>query len=80
MDTSRDVDKAASERGWRTFWQGIAIDITVALMLAASGPLMDLQWTPVYWTTLGLLLAKTLIQSFVANVMRRLVSPKTESV
>lgn len=66
----------AKDRAWRTFLQGLGIDVSVSLVLFLYAATSDLQWTKAYWAVLGLAFAKTLIQSAVASLMRRLVPPK----
>jgi hypothetical protein len=72
--TSRD----ARERAVRTFFQGLGIDVGVALLLVLATTFTDIDWTGAYWTTLGLLLAKTFLQSVVSNLVRRLVPPSPQ--
>lgn len=59
----------ARNRAWRTFVQGLAIDVGVAVAVAlyaiASDP------TPIVWTVVGASLARTIVQSGAAFVMRR---------
>lgn len=66
----------AKNRAWRTFLQGVGIDVAVSLVLFLYAATTDLQWTKMYWIILGLAFAKTLIQSAISSVMRRLVPPK----
>jgi heme/copper-type cytochrome/quinol oxidase subunit 4 len=66
----------AKNRAWRTFLQGLAIDVAVSLVLFLYAATSVIEWTKTYWILLGLAFAKTLIQSAVASVMRRLVPPK----
>lgn len=67
----------AKNRAWRTFAQGLLVDVTAGVVLAV-GPAVagaDFAWTRGYWTTLGLLAAKTAVQSVVSYVARKVVPP-----
>lgn len=66
----------AKSRAWRTFLQGLAIDVGVSLVLFLYTATAVIEWTKAYWILLGLTFAKTLIQSAVASIMRHLVPPK----
>ena len=66
----------AKDRAWRTLLQGLAIDVAVTLVLFLYTATASIEWTKAYWTLLGLSLAKTVIQTAVSSLMRRLVPPK----
>lgn len=70
------VRSDARERSLRTFFQGLGIDVGVALLLVLATTFSEIEWTGKYWATLGLLLAKTFLQAGVSNLVRRLVPPK----
>lgn len=63
----------AQNRAWRTFMQGLGVDVLGALALTVytvlSGP------DPVVWTVFGALLAKTFGTSVASYVMRRFLDP-----
>jgi hypothetical protein len=67
----------ARNRAWRTFVQGLLVDIVLAiaggLSLVLSSP--DFAWTGAYWTAVGLALAKTTLTTIVAYVMRKAAPP-----
>ena len=73
------VNLDAKNRAWRTFLQGLAIDLAVAVATTL------LVWLPAAdlssgdgWKIFGLSLAKTLIQTVAAYVMRKFVPPGQE--
>ena len=67
----------AKNRAWRTAVQGLALDVLTAIVLVLSVAVTDLRWTRAYWVALGLLVAKTGIQSAVSYGARNLVPPAT---
>lgn len=70
--TNRD----ARQRAFRSFMWGLLIDVSVALVMLLSTAFDDIIWTGTFWATLGLLSAKTVLQSIVAYLARRLIPPK----
>lgn len=72
-----NADADARNRAWRTLVQGLGIDLAVALLLAIGPSLVgnDFAWSTGYWRTLGLLAAKTAIQTLVSYAARKLVPP-----
>jgi len=67
----------ARNRAWRTFLQGLGIDVAAAVLLAA-GPIVigsDFAWTRAYWLTLAGLAGKTAIQTAVSYGMRKMLPP-----
>jgi hypothetical protein len=67
----------AKNRAWRTAVQGLLLDVSTAVVMVLATAVTDLRWTRDYWVTLGLLLAKTAIQSAVSYTARKLVPPAT---
>lgn len=69
----------ARSRALRTLAQGLAIDVATAVLLAIGPAVLGsgFAWTAAYWAALGLLAAKTAVQSMVAYFMRRLIPPAT---
>lgn len=65
----------ARSRALRTFAQGLALDVGVAVVSVAATALGDVRWTKAWWTLLGGLLVKTAVQSGVAYVQRRVGRP-----
>ena len=80
--TGRELVVAdAKSRSWRTFWQGLAIDVVYAL-IALAGALTSIDpLDKVSWVVLGALVIKTLIQTVISYVMRIRITPtmKTDS-
>lgn len=68
----------ARDRAWRTFIQGLGIDVTIAVTLVLVVAFKDIEWTPTYWIALGSSLGRTILQSAVAYVMRVFVKPRLE--
>lgn len=69
------VEADARDRAWRTFVQGLAIDVSGALLVALMVPMTDIRWTREYWIGVGLLAGKTVIHSAVSYLYRKLVAP-----
>lgn len=65
----------AKDRAWRTFLQGLAIDVGVAVVLVLAVAFTKIEWTLLYWQGLGLSLSRTILQSGVAYLMRVFVKP-----
>jgi di/tricarboxylate transporter len=68
----------AKDRAWRTFIQGFAIDVGVAVVLVLAVAFTKIEWTLLYWQGLGLSLSRTILQSGVAYLMRVFVKPHIE--
>jgi hypothetical protein len=66
----------ATERSLRSFAQGLALDLVVAVTLVLATGFGAIEWTPTYWKALGLTLAKSVLQALVSYVMRVVVEPK----
>ena len=67
----------AKSRALRTAIQGLIVDVSVAVVGVATTAVADVRWTRAYWAALGLLVAKTAVQSAVSYVARRVVPPAT---
>lgn len=65
----------AGNRAWRTFVQGLLVDLVVAVSLAVSTSIADVAWTRVYWAGLGLLVVKTVAQSAASYIARHITPP-----
>lgn len=59
----------------RALGYGLLIDVAVAIILTLAVAFDDIRWTAVYWGGLGLTLAKTVLQTGVAYLVRRFVTP-----
>lgn len=67
----------ARNRGARSFWQGLGIDVAVMLIVTV-GPLLlsnDFAFTGPYWTIVGTSAAKTVVSAVVSYVTRKLIPP-----
>lgn len=69
--TEPQVQASAKNRAWRTFLQNAATDVLAALVLlifpvisSASG------WQDIDWKVMGFMVAKTIVASFLAYLMR----------
>lgn len=70
------VSSDARNRAWRTFLQGLGIDVGVAITLILVAAFADIQWTSTYWATLGASLGRTILQTAVSYVFRIFVKPR----
>lgn len=59
----------ATNRAWRTFLQGLAIDVLVAVAGVVYTIAMDP--TPVVWAVVAASMARTIAQSAASYIMRR---------
>lgn len=71
VETAHTPSRAAL----RAFGWGLLIDVSIALVLVLADAFGDIRWTALYWGTLGLTLAKTLLQTTVTYLVRRFVTP-----
>jgi hypothetical protein len=65
----------ARSRAARSLLWGLAVDVSVAVVLALITNVGGLEWTATYWRALGLMVAKTAVQAAVAYAGRRLIPP-----
>lgn len=72
-----DAASDARNRAFRTFVQGLLTDVLAAVVLAVGPALTgaDFAWTRGYWAAVGLLAAKTAVQSVVSYVGRKVAPP-----
>lgn len=77
MQYPPDTRADARNRAWRTFMQGLLVDVTAAVTLAVGPALTgsDFAWSRTYWATLAALAAKTALTSAVAYLARRIIPP-----
>lgn len=66
----------ARNRAFRTFVQGLLIDVGTAVTAALAASLTDVQWTKAFWVTLGFMVGKTALQAAVSYVARKVLPPK----
>ena len=79
MTQPAEIQADARNRTWRTFVQGLAIDVSVAVVVVLAAAFSTIDWTPRYWALLGASLARTVLQSGVAYLMRMWVAPRRPS-
>ncbi|HWO63086.1 MAG TPA: hypothetical protein VNO31_23945 [Umezawaea sp.] len=79
MTQTAETHADARDRTWRTFVQGLACDVSVAVVLVLAATFTTIEWTPEYWAALGLSLSRTVLQSGVAYLMRMWVAPRRSS-
>lgn len=67
----------ARQRAWRTFVQGLAVDVVAAVAAALALALADpaFSWTRLYWSGVGLALAKTALTAGASYVARHRMPP-----
>lgn len=67
----------ALDRAWRTAWQGFLVD---GLSVAGAGLVIMLNdgdlTSPVFWSTAGIMVAKSVAMSFASFLARLKVEPK----
>lgn len=74
-----DVKNDAVDRGWRTFGQGLLIDVAVAVAAVLLMWLPDADVTRrEAWMVLATALLKTVLTAVASYVMRFKVAPKSE--
>ncbi len=77
--TRRQIETDARDRAWRTFLQGLALDLLVAVAAALLVWLPDADVTSRQaWVVLGVTLTKTILQAAASYVMRLKVAPAGE--
>lgn len=73
MTRKPTLKQDASNRALRTFIQGIAIDMGVALAVAVYAIVSDPN--PIVWAAVGASVARSVLQAGAAYVMRRFMDP-----
>ncbi len=70
------VEKDARERGWRTFVQGLGLDVAAGVVTAlVAGTVTGIEWTRLYWVALGLAVAKSATQGAISYFARKIIPP-----
>lgn len=69
------VQADAENRAWRTFVQGLLLDVAAAVVAVLVVALTDVEWTLTYWQALGLVLLKTVLTAAVSYAARRITPP-----
>lgn len=73
-----DVAADARNRGWRTFVQGVGVDVALAVLTALTALTSgEVRWTRAYWIALAGLVARSAVVALVAAVSRRVYPPST---
>jgi hypothetical protein len=72
------VAAAAKERAIRTLFQGLAVDVGIAVLLVLATVTWDDLTTAQAWTALGVTLGKTAAQSIISYLLRKARPPKQE--
>lgn len=65
----------ARNRAWRTFLQGLLVDVGAVLAAVLVVALGDVEWTQTYWIGVASLVGKTVITAVVSYVARKTVPP-----
>jgi hypothetical protein len=65
----------ASNRAWRTFFQGLFFDVlaTVVAMLVVA--VTDVEWTSTYWIGVASLVGKTVVVAVISYMARTIAPP-----
>lgn len=70
------LSEDATNRSIRTIWQGLGIDVLVAVALLVVNILTDANgWSDLDWKIIGFSLMKTVLMAGAAFVMRRFMDP-----
>ena len=70
------LQQDAANRAWRSFLQGLGIDVLVALALVVYTVLDSAaSWTALEWNIIGFTLLKTVLITAASYVMRRFMDP-----
>lgn len=72
-----DASTDAKNRAWRTFLQGLLLDVVTTVAVAVAAQLSDIRWTKEYWLGVAALVGKSVVMAVVAYVMRKVAPPKT---
>jgi hypothetical protein len=65
----------ARNRAFRTFAQGLLVDVGAVLAAVLVVSLGEIEWTQTYWVGVASLVGKTVITSVVAYVARKTLPP-----
>jgi hypothetical protein len=70
------VEQDAQVRAFRTFAQGLTVDVFAAIAVALTAAVAGgIEWTSAYWVALGLAVSKSVIVAIVSYLARRFVPP-----
>lgn len=68
-------ERDARERAIRSFLWGLLTDLSFTAVTALLTVIGSLEWTATYWQGVGLMLAKTAVQTIVAYLGRKIIKP-----
>lgn len=70
------VERDASNRAFRTWVQGLGVDLAAGVGVAlVAGVAGGIEWTQAYWVALALAVAKSSIMAAVSYFARKFVPP-----
>lgn len=69
----------ARNRAFRTFVQGLGIDVLIAVLLVLVPAVAGLEWSVAWWAALGLAAARSALGAGVAYLARMFVPPAVGS-
>lgn len=72
-----DASTDAKNRAWRTFLQGLLLDVVTTVAVAVAAQLSDIRWTKEYWVGVAVLAGKSVVMAVIAYIMRKVAPPKT---
>lgn len=75
LQNQRLAQRDARIRAIRSFFAGLFLDVSAFVATILVTAFTSIEWTATYWQALGLMLAKTVLQSAAAYTLRRLVPP-----
>lgn len=80
-ETTPAVNADARNRAFRTFMQGLVVDIIAALSITVLPALAgsEFVFSRVYFTTLAILVGKTVVVTAVSYIARKLLPPPAAS-
>jgi hypothetical protein len=74
--TRPSVESDARTRAFRTFVQGLAVDVLAAAGVAVAAAISGgISWTQTYWVTFGLALGKSVVTAGLSYIARKVVPP-----
>lgn len=75
IDLPATVEVDARNRAWRTFVQGLGIDVLAAVVVTLLPMVTVLEWSLAWWLALGLAVSRSALGALVAYLARKLVTP-----
>lgn len=73
----KSTEADAKNRAWRTFLQGLLLDVLTTVAVAVAAQLTDIRWTKEYWIGIAALAGKSVVMAIIAYIMRKVAPPKT---